>query len=108
MGVCIGCDFSSAKVADRGVADRRVVDERVADGCVADGRVFYKQDLKKKQRLAFGSLINLNRRNREAEIKIWRGGHRRQGKGGEKGSGAHSGFGGGWNHRREARRWWFD
>jgi hypothetical protein len=46
--VCISCDFSLAKVADRGVADRHVVDERVADGCVADGRVFYKQDPRKK------------------------------------------------------------
>jgi hypothetical protein len=72
--VCIGCDFSSAKVADRGVADRHVVDERVADGCVADGRVFCKQDPRKKQRLAFGSLINLNRRSRAAAIKIWQGG----------------------------------
>jgi hypothetical protein len=42
--VRIGCDFSSAKVADRGVAGRRVVDERVADGCVVDGHVFCKQD----------------------------------------------------------------
>jgi hypothetical protein len=67
--VCISCDFSLAKVADR-----RVVDERVADGCVADGRVFCKQDPRKKQRLAFGSLIDLNRRSRVATIKIWRGG----------------------------------
>jgi hypothetical protein len=61
-------DFSLAKVADRGV-----VDERVADGCVADGRVFFKQDPRKKQRLAFGSLIDLNRRSRAAAIKIRRG-----------------------------------
>jgi hypothetical protein len=40
--VCIGCDFSSAKVVDRGVADRHVVDGRVADVCVADRRIFYK------------------------------------------------------------------
>jgi hypothetical protein len=52
--VCIGCDFSSAKVADRGVADRRVVDERVADGCVADGRVFCKQDPRKNGDLHLG------------------------------------------------------
>jgi hypothetical protein len=56
-------DFSLAKVANRGVADRRVVDEHVADGCVVDGRVFCKQDPRKKQRLAFGSLIDLNRRS---------------------------------------------
>jgi hypothetical protein len=30
--VCIGCDFSSAKVVDRGVADRHVVDGRVPMG----------------------------------------------------------------------------
>jgi hypothetical protein len=69
-----GLDFSLAKVADRGVADRCVFDERVADGCVADGRVFCKQDPRKKQRLAFGSLIDLNRRSRAAAIKIRRGG----------------------------------
>jgi hypothetical protein len=68
--VFIGYDFSSAKVADRGVADQCVVDERVADGCVADGDVFCKQDPRKKQRLAFGSLIDLNRRSRAAAIKI--------------------------------------
>jgi hypothetical protein len=70
----IGCDFSSAKVADKGVANQRVVDERVADGCVADGHVVCKQDPRKKQRLALGSLINLNRRSRAAAIKIQRGG----------------------------------
>jgi hypothetical protein len=74
LGVCIGCDFSSAKVVDRGVADRRAVDKRVADGCVADGRVFCKQDPRKEQRLAFGSLIDLNRRSRAAAIKIQRRG----------------------------------
>jgi hypothetical protein len=58
----IGCDFSSVKVADTGVADRRVV----------DGHVFYKQDPRKKQRLAFGSLIDLNKRSRAAAIKIRR------------------------------------
>jgi hypothetical protein len=87
-------DFSLAKVADRGVADRLVVDERVADGCVADGRVFCKQDPRKKQRLAFGSQIDLNRRSQAVAIKIR--------------SGAHGGLGGGWNHRREARRRRFD
>jgi hypothetical protein len=67
-------DFSLAKLADRGVADRRVIDEHVADGCVADERVFFKQDPRKKQRLAFGSPIDLNRRSRAAAIKIRRGG----------------------------------
>jgi hypothetical protein len=62
--VFIGCDFSSAKVVDKGVADRHVVDGRVADGCVADGHVFCKQNPRKKQRLALGSLIKLNRRSR--------------------------------------------
>jgi hypothetical protein len=66
-------DFSLAKVADRGVADPRIVDERVADGCVADGRVFCKQDPRKKQRLALGSLINLNRRSGgAARFRGWR------------------------------------
>jgi hypothetical protein len=69
LGVCIGYDFSSVKVADR-----RAVDERVADRCVADGCVFCKQDPRKEQRLAFGSLINLNRRSRAAAIKIGRRG----------------------------------
>jgi hypothetical protein len=63
--VCISCDFSSAKVADKGVVDGRVV-----DGCVADGHVFYKQDHRKKQRLAFGSIIDLIRRSQAAAIKI--------------------------------------
>jgi hypothetical protein len=40
--VCLGYDFSSAKVVDRGVADRHVVDGRVADGRIADRRVSYK------------------------------------------------------------------
>jgi hypothetical protein len=52
--MCIDCDFSSAKVANRGVAHRRVVDERVADGCVADGRVFCKQDSRKNKDLHLG------------------------------------------------------
>jgi hypothetical protein len=72
--VCIGCDFSSAKVVDRGVADRHVVDGRVADGCAADRCVFCKQDPRKEQRLASGSQIDLNRRSRAVVIKIWRGG----------------------------------
>jgi hypothetical protein len=106
--VCIGCDFSSAKVADRGVADRRVVDERVADGCVVDGRVFFKQDPRKKQRLAFRALIDLNKRSRAAAIKIWRGGSPVARERWEKGSGAHSRLGSGRNRRREARRQRFD
>jgi hypothetical protein len=56
--------FPSAIVVDRGVADRYVVDGHVADGCAAGRRVFYKQDPRKIQRLAFGSLIDLNRRSR--------------------------------------------
>jgi hypothetical protein len=63
-------NFSSTKVVDKGVADRHVVDGRVADGCAADRRVVYKQDPRKTQRLAFGSLINLNRRSQAAAIKI--------------------------------------
>jgi hypothetical protein len=46
--VCIGYDFSLAKVVDKGVADRHVVDGRVADGCVADGHVFCNQKPGKK------------------------------------------------------------
>jgi hypothetical protein len=53
--------FPSAKVVDRGVADRHVVDGHVADGCATGRHVFYKQDPKKKQRLAFGSLIGLTK-----------------------------------------------
>jgi hypothetical protein len=51
-------NFSSTKVVDKGVADRHVV-----DGCGADRRVVQKQDPRKTQRLAFGSLIDLNRRS---------------------------------------------
>jgi hypothetical protein len=88
-------DFSWEKVANRGVAGRRIVDERVADGSVADGRVFWKQDPRKKQRLAFGSQINLNRRSRVAVIKIQRGDSPAARKGGEKGSEAHGALRGG-------------
>jgi hypothetical protein len=52
----------------------------VADGCVADRRVFCKQDPRKKQRLAFGSPIDLNRRSQAAVIKIQRGGKGKVGK----------------------------
>jgi hypothetical protein len=80
----------------------------VADGCVADGHVFCKQDPRKKQRLAFGSLIDLNRRSGARRLKSSEETHRQRGKGGEKDSGAHDGLGGGWNCRREALRRRFD
>jgi hypothetical protein len=55
--------------------------------------LFYRKGLRKKQRLAFGSLIDLNRRTRAAAIQIRRGGSPEAREGGEKGSGAHSGLG---------------
>jgi hypothetical protein len=55
--------------------------------------LFYRKDLRKKQRLAFGSLINLNRRSRVAAIQIRQGGSPAAREGGEKGSGAHNGLG---------------
>jgi hypothetical protein len=106
--VCIGCDFSSAKVVDRGVVDRHIVEGRVADGCAAYRRVFYKQDPRRSQRLAFGSLINLNRRSRTAVIKIRRRGLLAVRKKWAKFSRSSERTLGGWNRRREAQRRRFD
>jgi hypothetical protein len=80
----------------------------VADGCVADRRVFCKQNPRKKQRLALGSLIDLNRRSQAAVIKIHEEAYRRRGKTAEKGSGTHDGLGVVGIEKREARRLQFD
>jgi hypothetical protein len=55
--------------------------------------LFYRKDLRKKQRLAFGSLIDLNRRSRAAAFQFRRRGSPAGREGGEKGLGAHSGLG---------------